>query len=233
MATHAVILIVVALFGVAGFWQLARLSERREHNASVLERRREPVAPIGRLLDHPDRAEQRRVKAKGRYDIGRELILLGRPNEGRPGNHILTPLIVAGGRAVIVDRGWVPTDVDRPRDDRASPPDGEVEVTGIVLPSEGSGPLAGAPKTSALPTEVARVDVGRIARALPNRTWPLYLVLQKQEPDQRDDLPDPVTLAELGEGPHLAYTIQWFLFIPIALIGYGAILRRESRKVPR
>ena len=231
MAVHAVILVVVALFGVAGLWQLDRLSERRERNAFVLERRERPVAAIGTFLDHPARAEQRRVRAEGRYDGGREVILLGRGNGDKPGNHVLTPLITSGGRAVLVDRGWVPVEIGKPREPRTLPPKGRVSVTGIALPSEGSGPFAsgsGAEPTTA----VSRIDVQRIARGLPNEVWPLYLVLQDQQPAQKL-LPEPAKLARLGEGPHLAYAIQWFLFIAIAVIGYGAILRRESRKVPR
>lgn len=226
---HVVLLVVVALFAVAGFWQLHRLDERRERNVFVGERRSQPVTAIGDLLRRPGDAEQRRVRAIGRYDPGREVILIGRSNEGRPGNHVLTPLVMNGGRAVIVDRGWVPAEIDSPRDARALPPDGVVEVTGIVLPSEGSGPLTG-PRDEDLGDAVARIDVARIARSLPYRTFPHYLLLQKQAPSQDGDLPDPVTLEEPGEGPHLIYAVQWFLFIPIALVGYGAILRREARR---
>ncbi|HYZ90759.1 MAG TPA: SURF1 family protein [Actinomycetota bacterium] len=227
---HAVVLLVVALFLIAGLWQLSRLQERREHNAFVERRRAQPVEPIGSLLATPDEAEQRRVRVTGRYDTGREVVLIGRSNNEKPGNHVLTPLIVEDGHAVIVDRGWVPGEIDKPRAGRAAPPDGEVEVTGIALPSEGRGPLGSQTIGASLPTALSRIDVGRIARALPNTTWPLYVVLQNQEPAQLTELPEPVKLAALEEGPHLAYAIQWFLFIPIAVIGYGALLRRESRK---
>lgn len=227
---HTLVIVVVALFAVAGLWQLDRLSERRGHNAFVEQRRGLPVAPVGDFLENPNEAEQRRVKATGRFDVGREVILRGRSNEGRPGNHVLTPLVMSGGRALIVDRGWVPSEHDSSPVVDALPPERRVEVTGIVLPSEGRGPLGGG---SQAPTDaVSRIDVARIARGLPYETFPAYLVLQHQEPEQGGDLPRPVVLAELGEGPHLLYAIQWFLFILVALVGYGAILRREIRKRP-
>lgn len=224
---HVVIAAVVALFAVAGFWQLDRLSERRERNAFVRERRAQPVVPIEPFIDNPSEAREAHFVASGRYDVGREVILVGRGNDGRPGNHVLTPLIISGGLAVLVDRGWVPVDVDKPRAPQARPPDGEVRVTGVALPSEGSGPFPSGSKDEPT-TAVSRIDVQRIARGLPNKVWSLYLLLQEQEPAQQE-LPEPAKLASLGEGPHLAYAIQWFLFIPIALIGYGAILRREAR----
>jgi cytochrome oxidase assembly protein ShyY1 len=227
---HAVVLTVAGLFALAGVWQLDRLSERHERNAFVMKRRQGPAAQLDFVFNRPREVEQAHVLATGRYDTGREVMLLGRGNDGRPGNHVLTPLVMSGGRAVLVDRGWVPVDVDKPRAPQALPPDGLVRVTGVALPSEGSGPLSGGSAREAT-TAVSRVDVQRIALGLPNRIWPLYLVLQEQEPAQKE-LPEPAQLASLGEGPHLAYAIQWFLFIPIAVIGYGAILRRESRKVP-
>jgi cytochrome oxidase assembly protein ShyY1 len=230
LAVHAVLLTVVGLFAVAGLWQIDRLSERRERNTFVLERRRLPVADFAGF-DDPEAAVHRRVRASGRYDVGREVILRGRGNEGRPGNHVLTPLVMSGGRALIVDRGWVPPELDSPPVSDAMPPRGRVDVTGLALPSEGSGPLA-AERSDRRPEQaVARIDLARIGRSLPYRTHPVYLVAQRQLPPQPDDLPDPVTLAELAEGSHLIYAIQWFLFIPIALVGYGAILRREEHKL--
>lgn len=229
IAAHVLVLVVAVLFAAAGLWQLDRLSERRERNALVTERRSMPIASIREYFGDPDEAAHRRVRAVGRYDTGREVVLLGRGNEGRSGNHVLTPLVLSGGRAVIVDRGWIPPDLGSTPVIEAMPPGGEVEVTGIALPSEGSGPLAS--DTAGEPGEaVSRIDVARIGRHLPYTVFPFYVVLGSQEPPQSEDLPDPVTLAELGEGSHLVYAVQWFLFIPIGLIGYAAILRREAKK---
>lgn len=229
LVLHATVLAVVGLFALAGVWQLDRLSERREHNALVLQRRSMPLAEIGGFFDSPDTVAHRRVRTSGRYDTGREVLLLGRSDGGPPGNHVLTPLVLPGGRAIIVDRGWVPVELDSAPVVEALPPDGRVEVTGIVLPSEGSGPL-GPGKDAPLGEAISRADIARIGRSLPYRTFPLYFVLQKQKPPQTEGLPKPAQLPELEEGSHLIYAIQWFLFIAIALVGYGAIIRREARK---
>lgn len=230
LVLHAVVLIVVGLFALAGVWQLQRLSERREHNAFVVERRSQPVESLVDVFDRPDDAEQRRVRASGRYDTGREVILRGRSDRGRPGNHVLTPLVLSGGRSVIVDRGWVPFELDRPPVVDALPPEGKVEVIGIARPSEGSPPLTGRTTDESAPRVLSRIDVGRVSRSLPYETFPMYMVLTQQEPAQPGELPDPISLPELDEGPHFIYAIQWFAFIAIALVGYVTLLRRESRK---
>lgn len=230
MVFHVLVCVVVGLFGLAGVWQLHRLSERREHNAFVVEQRRRPVESLGNVFDRPDDAEQRRLRASGRYDTGREVILRGRSDRGRPGNHVLTPLVMSGGRAVIVDRGWVPFELDRAPVVDALPSEGTVEVTGIALPGEGSAPLAGSGAQAPAPRVVSRIDLRRLARSMPYETFPLYVVLSNQQPELSRELPDPVTIPKLDEGPHLLYAIQWFAFIAIALVGYVTLLRRESRR---
>lgn len=227
---HVLLLVVVGLFALAGVWQLQRLSERREHNDFVRDQRRKAVAWMEDVFDRPDEAEHRRVRVSGKYDTGREAILRGRSDRGRPGNHVLTPLVSTGGRAVIIDRGWVPFELNRPPVVDALPPDATVEVTGIALPSEGSAPLTGRAIDESLPRELSRIDIDRLARSLPYETFPMYLALTQQAPAQRGELPDPVSLPKLDEGPHLLYAIQWLLFIMIAVVGYATILRREARK---
>jgi len=36
----------------------------------------------------------------------------------------------------------------------------------------------------------------------------------------------------LGEGPHLGYAVQWFVFFIIGLIGYPLVLVRLAREDP-
>jgi cytochrome oxidase assembly protein ShyY1 len=227
LALHAVIVLIGAACALAGFWQLDRLSERRERNALVTERRAAAVVPIDDVIRDPDGAVHRRVRATGRYDVGREVILVGRPNDGRPGNHVLTPLVMPGGRALIVDRGWVPAQHDSAPVVEAPPPEGVVELTGILLPSEGTAPLS---NDATVSDTVARIDVATLGRSLPYRTIPLYLALTAQRPAQNGELPDRISLAELSEGSHRLYAIQWFLFIVIGVVGYAAIVRREASR---
>ena len=35
---------------------------------------------------------------------------------------------------------------------------------------------------------------------------------------------------DLGEGPHLGYAVQWFLFAAVGLVGYPFLLRRRARE---
>ena len=219
---HVLVVLAVCLFAVAGFWQLRRLDQRREHNALVEARQRMPAV---RELTGTDLAFRRAVLS-GRYDRGEEVVLTGRPDaDGRSGNHLLTPLTSDDDESIVVDRGWVP--VDTP-DGALAPPNGQVVVEGILVPSEGSAPfVTGA---SGETRRTTRIDLERFGDQVPYKLAPYYLLLQEQRPPQPDDVPFFGELAPATEGSHLSYAVQWFLFIPTLLVVYAALLRRESRK---
>ena len=80
--------------------------------------------------------------------------------------------------------------------------------------------------------ELARmywIDIPRIQQQSIYSLAPVSLELLEQVPNQTGSLPVPVVAPELSEGSHLAYSIQWFAFVLIGLVGYGALLRRSGR----
>ena len=58
------------------------------------------------------------VVVTGSYSPENEVLLRGRSTGGGPGFHVLTPLVLGSdagelaGKAVLVERGWVPYDMD-------------------------------------------------------------------------------------------------------------------------
>jgi surfeit locus 1 family protein len=209
-----------------GFWQLDRLEQRRSFNADVGAALASEPATLDTLLAEDDLA-YRRVTVEGTWDAEHEVILFGRSLDGRPGNHVLTPLVFAEGHAVLVDRGWVPTDVRTPPvPGDAAASSGDVTVEGIMLPSDDADadPFAG----GALPAQVRSVDVAALDTAIPSELVAnAYLLLERQTPIR--ERPIPASLPEPSEGPHLSYAIQWFTFATIALVGYGVLARRKRR----
>lgn len=228
------ILLTLAVLAVAatcvalGLWQLDRLEQRRAFNRTVEQRLRLPPLPLHEagVVGRPDELRYRRVEVRGRYDASREIVLFGRTLEGTPGNHVLTALVLEDGSAVLVDRGWVPIELDDPPLADSAPPVGEITATGVLFPSEGEDPAATTGDTGL--KETGEVDLARIQAALPYELLPAYLWLQEQQPPQSLPLPQAVPFPDLTEGPpHLSYAVQWFIFATIAVIGYAVLLRRE------
>jgi surfeit locus 1 family protein len=227
--SHVLVLaLVVSMIGL-GFWQLRRLDEKRDHNAVVRAAQAAPVADNDDVATADDAF--RRATATGEYDTGEEVMVRSRTKDGRPGVWVLTPLVRDDGTAVVVNRGFLATQgvPDQVPAD-AAPPDGEVDVSGVVQASQRKGRFGSTDPDEVELTSLARADIERLQQQVPYPLLPVYLQLTEQDPPQPGELPEPVPLPPLDEGPHLSYAVQWFIFTTIALVGYPIILRRRARE---
>jgi len=235
-ATSKIVLTVATIVVAAtcirlGFWQLSRLHGRKQANRGIAAAETLPPAPLSALLAQahdPVALRFRRVEVTGTYDASREVLLYGRDaTTGEAGNHVLTPLVLPDGSAVVIDRGWVPLDATVPVTGDGAAPAGRVTVSGVVFPPDAlSTPTQGASPV----VRMIKVDLGVLGGQLPYRILPIYLLLQTQTPPQPGRLPEPPPLPELTNGPHFSYAVQWFSFAAIAVLGYGVVLHRERRE---
>lgn len=228
---------LLALVGVAalcglGVWQLSRLAQRRAANAYIDARMTAPAIPLTSAAIDPDALDYRRVAVRGVYDEAGEITLRNRSLDGVPGVHLITPLRLSGsGQAVLVDRGWVSLDRAGPAARRAFAEPGEVAIEAVARRSQ---PYEGGPVDPPLTAERPRldswfrVDIPRIQQQL---GYPLLPVFVEQQPAPGDPpLPRRVPTADLGEGPHLSYAIQWFAFATILLFGYPTLVYQRARR---
>ena len=165
-----------------------------------------------------------RVRARGRYDHTHDITLRGRVYGGVPGVEIVSPLLLDGStRAVLVDRGFVPTpDAVTVYPDSLREP-GEHSVEGIALPI-GSG--GGAPLQRGDQTSWARLDLGALRDSLP---YPISAFYIRQSPDSGlPRFPRRLDPPVLDDGPHLSYAIQWFAFAIMAIVFGGIMIRQKS-----
>jgi cytochrome oxidase assembly protein ShyY1 len=221
--------VLVIAFVRLGIWQLDRNEERAARNAVIeANSRRDPV-PVDRLLQPgvPVEADVvwTPIQATGRYDVDHQLIVRLRPLEGRPGAHVLTPLITESGDALLVDRGFVPQDGSAAgTPDVPDPPPGEVEVIGRVRASEEGRGTGGEPDTGA----VRYIDVDEIAATLDYPVYGAWVEVIEEKPPPAT-VPARPPEPTLDAGPHLSYAVQWFLFACIGIGGFVILARAESR----
>lgn len=198
----ALALVVATVCVGAGFWQLRRLRDRRVLSATIAERLALPSLDV-RTGVGADSARQRRVVARGVYDFAAERTWPGRSFQGTPGVALITPLRLADGSAVLVDRGWVPSpDAFHVNHEAYREPD-SATVTGIAR---------------LLPRGRGDVDSAGFL--------PFVIELQTPDPPADRGLPRRWPPPALDNGPHLSYAIQWFSFALIALVGTAAVIRR-------
>ena len=196
----AIAVVVAGLCVWAAFWQLDRLHQRRARNAVLEARLALPPLPVRRDIT-ADSARQRRVVAQGVYEFSAERTWPGRSFQGTPGVALVTPLRLADGSAVLVDRGWVPSPDAFHVDHTLYREPDTATVTGIALiPPRGRGDVA-------------------VAGFLP-------FVVQLESPDPTRGLPRRWPSPTFDDGPHLSYAIQWFSFALIALVGTAVLIRK-------
>jgi surfeit locus 1 family protein len=221
-----------------GVWQLDRAAQKVAlHDAQQRQRALPPLALPELARDGATLPTQlhRSVELQGEWLSERTVFLENRQMNGRPGFYAVTPLRLADGSAVLVERGWVPRDLlDRTRVAVPPPPAGIVQVQGRIAPGPGrlyefagaaSGPIR------------QNLEVSSYAResGLPLRP---FSVVQEDGTDASNPaLADgllrqwPVPAADVQK--HYGYAFQWFALcaLIIGLYVWFQLLRPWRRRL--
>jgi len=234
---------VLAMCGVCvrlGFWQLDRLQQRKARNHAVEVAARMPVLDYDSMTAEAIEREpalflDRHMRAAGSYDPSGEIVLRGRADEGRPGVHLVTPLVVPGvPRALLVNRGWVPSPDAATVDARQYAEPGTRTVEGVLMEIPRGTKNGGEPaRQEGGATSYRRLDLDVLRRAERRPIVRLYLQQLPGADSAAGRPPVRVPLPEPGNGPHLSYAVQWFSFAAIGLIGLAVVfLRRREAAAP-
>lgn len=217
---------IVVMLGL-GAWQLQRLAWKEALIERLETRMMAPAIPApGPGADIED-IEFRRVTATGEWLHQYEMPLIGRPEKGTVGYHIVTPLRTGDGRVLLVNRGWVPDDRKDPARRPESQPQGQVTVEGIVR-------RAGLRNSFTPDNEPGRdmwfyVDVPQMAAFAEAEGVPGYYIdeLRREAGPQLPIGADPM----IGlRNEHLQYAITWFAMAFGLIIVYGLWHRRTERE---
>lgn len=217
---------LLALFVTAGRWQLGRAGEKHDLNAafhagSIVEELYRPVTDA-----EADEYRFRRFELTGRYDPEHQILLDSMVSAGRVGYQVITPFRV-GAQTLLVNRGWVPADVDR----RILPLiDVDSEQRTIVarlnrLPAPGIR-LEGTELTE-WPQRMLYPSRDQVVAALSIPVPDYQLLL---EADQSDGYQRDWKAVEVGPQKHYGYAIQWFSFAALTLFFYVLLTARWTRQ---
>jgi surfeit locus 1 family protein len=229
----AIVVLVASVCVRLGFWQVSRWHEKQALNAAMQAAARAPALEVGSEPPPLAAARQRALEMTGSFDERCQILLSGRAHDGAPGVEVVTPLVLAGGRAaILVNRGWIyAADAVNGRPQRFPEP-GVRTVRGFVeeLRHGAGGPPQRALERDSVTLWSARwLDADSLATRLPYAVAD-YVVRQSPAPGvagmPRRSLPRPY-----NELTHLSYAVQWFLFAGI-LLGGSAALAWSRRRDP-
>lgn len=108
------VVIGAGFLGMLGAWQVQRAQAKQALLDQVAASAQAPTQELGALMPAADRITH--VRVSGRYEGERQLLLDNQSHQQRPGYQVWTPLRLAGGGLVLVNRGWIPLT------NRAEPP---------------------------------------------------------------------------------------------------------------
>ncbi|GGM48275.1 SURF1-like protein [Micromonospora sonchi] len=237
----ALTLVAATVMVLLGNWQLDRYHGRTAVNERIDAGLRMAPVPLRDALPAPTGgpgtvgaapAEERtftRVTVTGRYDTDHVVLVRGRTVDTRVGFEVVTPLVLADGTAVLVNRGWIPPAPGgaTARPEVPAAPAGEVAVEGRVRVSE-SG--AGTVTRRDGRLETRRIALPHLARELPYPVHGAYLLLDEQTP-AADPVFKAVPIGHANNWQNLGYVVQWWIFAAMTLFGYGWVARREARRL--
>lgn len=226
---------IVVLLGF-GFWQLERLAWKEALIARVEARTKAPAAALPAenewsKINYED-DEYRRVTLTGSFRHDRETliytVLSERPRGfSGPGFFVLTPLELASGASVIVNRGFVPLDRKDAATRREGQISGAVTVTGLLRLPEQANIFT--PSNDPAREVWYRRDPGEIARARGIERAAPFTV-------DADATPNPGGLPQGGEtrvifsNNHLQYVVTWFgLALALAAVFTAFAWQRITR----
>jgi surfeit locus 1 family protein len=221
-----------------GIWQLDRLDQRRAFNAHV--EAMWAAQPLDLNIAIPDdltSLEYRVVNVSGTYDFANQVALRNQYYQDSYGYHLLTPLILDDGSAVLVDRGWVPAEGnDSPSGWSRYDGPRQAEIRGVIRLGQAKAQIGGIPDPTLTPGQT-RLDfwyvanLERIAQQIPYPILPVYIQPDIDPADVEPPIPFQPEI-ELTEGPHLGYALQWFTFATILIAGYPFYLRKQVSGKP-
>jgi len=219
--------LVSGLAAGLGAWQLDRAEHKRALQARLDAGASQGVVLLDGLPSNPEYWLYRRVRLHGSFAAAHQVFVDNRVHEGRSGYHVVAPLQLDGaGKAILVNRGWLPAGADRAYGPYASVPAGRVRVEGVLV------------RARARYLELTDDTVqGRVWQNLDLARYrdfyaaslPDLLLLQTGAGE--DGLVRAWPRLDAGVDKHLGYAGQWFLLSALGagLTLYHLIRRRRGR----
>ncbi|MEY2732389.1 MAG: hypothetical protein RLZZ523_260 [Actinomycetota bacterium] len=211
-------------------WQFDRYEVRHAKNELIRNNISLPALDEEALQSlQPSKIAFRKISMKGSFVPEKEILVRNRYFEGKYGFGVLTLFESENGKKYWVDRGWVVAGKDALTPPAVQPVTNEnvlitaygrvenlesqVRGSVVALPGKAASQLQAWNKEQAIQTEPIYFDLIEASNAAFNPAV-------------------PTLLPELSDGPHLAYSFQWILFIFLVIFAWYLVIREDRKNQP-
>lgn len=207
-----ILLLALAILLALGTWQVERLHWKEGLLADIAERQNAapvPLSAIKAMAASGGDIEYRVVTATGHYLNDKERHFFA-TFEGASGFHVYTPLQLADGRYLFVNRGFVPYDLKEPAKRPQGQLQGEQTVTGLAR-AELAGQPSGMPDNDLAKNIFYWKDLDAMAASdgLPKEKVLPFFVDANKAPNPGGLPVGGVTIVDLPNS-HLQYAVTWY-----------------------
>ncbi len=222
--TIPAVLIMISL----GVWQLQRLAWKTELIETFETRANADAVAPPLSVDDFGEWRFRRVLLAGTFLHDKELQRTGQPFDGTAGFHVLTPFrLAADDRIILVNRGWVPSDLREPVKRPETLTEGPVEVVGIIRQDRLKGYFV--PDNEPGNEIWMSINISEMATARGLDISANYYV-DALRPDGPRALPIGATTKVTVRNEHLQYAITWFLLAITLAVIFVLYHRSQARE---
>lgn len=230
LPTLAFLLVFPILLSL-GRWQLGRAAEKEEILASHAAARQAPATELADVSTDWASLQYHDVLVRGELIADRQFLLDNRVHQLRVGFEVLTPMRLDDGRAVLVNRGWLP--LGQSREDLPDVRlDGEREtrkLRGVFAQPSKAFALGAATSgyQGGWPAVIQYYDFVALSRMAGVELIPGVVYLDEDQPGLYTHVWKP-----LPEGPekHYSYALQWFCMAAAVLFLYITLNTRRSNR---
>jgi surfeit locus 1 family protein len=189
-----------------GNWQSDRAATKRSLQARYDAAEREAPIHVGTEQLDRDSVLFRRLEVEGVFDDAHTILIDNRVLNGVAGYHVLTPLrINKGGRAILINRGWIAVGPSREQVPAPPTPGGVVKLEGMAVdPSTRYVELVDMPPQGRV---WQNLDFERYAATTGLQLQPVLLL---QTSDLEDGLRRSWPRPDSGVDTHVSYAFQWY-----------------------
>lgn len=230
------VLLALVLLLALGTWQVKRMYWKEALLADIQQRTQAPAAPLAQIeamAKSGGDIEYRTVTVSGTFDHAKEQHFFA-TFQGQTGYYIYTPLRLADGRSIFINRGFVLYDMKDPAKRAEGEVEGLVTVEGLARARLDAKPSSLLPDNEPGKNIYYWKDLSAMSRSAalpPDQVLPFF-VDANAAPNPGGWPKGGVTLIDLPNN-HLQYAITWYgLALALVIVVGFAYVRgvRNSRE---
>lgn len=232
LGTFVVLAIAFAILVSLGTWQVERLHWKEGLIAEIEARR--TAAPINAEQADADVAkgvdvDYRAIAVSGRFDHAKERYFLA-TSDGAPGFYVYTPLTLADGRIVFVNRGFVPDELRDPARRKPGEVEGEVSLSGLARAKLAAKPSFMVPENEPAKNLFFWKDLDAMAASTGfDKAKVLPFFIDAGPAANPGGYPQGgVTQIDLPNN-HLSYAVTWYGLAAAMVVIAAMAMRRKAR----